>query len=344
MIDLYSQTQMQPSLIAGNEPYPLDLSIVLPIYNERETIRPLYERLCAVVDGQGWNAEFIFVDDGSTDDTLKVLLELHERDPRVIVVAQRRNFGVGQALNVGLHLARGAMIVTMDTDLQVVPEDITLLLDKLNKGYDLVCSWKRDRRDPLVKRLQSRLGNLYVGMLTGVKLHDINSLFKAFRPETIEHFYFHGEMYRYMALMAHFAGFRVDEVPVVHHPRQHGRSRFGAGRIVRGFIDALTIVFIYRYGRRPMHVFGVTGLMMLAIGFLINLTLSLEWLAGVRPIGDRPALILGVLLMLMGGQFFTLGLLAEMIISLVQRGDIAVKNIYRNTARIYRRAPLSDKA
>jgi glycosyltransferase involved in cell wall biosynthesis len=307
-------------------------SIVIPVYDEHESLERLHEKVATVMNelGRGW--EVIYVDDGSTDGSTQILRDLQGRDEHVVVVVQRRNYGKSAALSAGFALAEGEVVITLDADLQDEPAEIPNLLAKLDDGWDVVSGWKQNRQDPRSKTLPSRLANYATTMATGVKLRDMNSGFKAYRRACVKRIRLYGDFHRYIPVLAHFAGFRVTEVPVTHHARQFGHSKFGRGRLLRGGLDLLTVLFLSQFGRRPMHLFGGTGAVMMALGFLINLVLTVQWFQGIRPIGDRPALILGVLLLIMGLQLLTIGLLAELIVSLIQR----MEDPLSLTARIYR--------
>jgi glycosyltransferase involved in cell wall biosynthesis len=318
-----------------------EISVIIPVYNENESLPILYERLVMALNGVGKSWEIVFVDDGSTDGTSQTLIKLQEQDAHVIVVAQRRNFGKSLALSAGFEVARGEILITMDGDLQDEPAEIPILLAKLNEGYDVVTGWKKERQDPLSKRIPSRIANRTTAIMTGLNLNDMNSGFKIYRRDCIQRITLYGDLHRYVPVLAHYAGFRVTEVPVVHHKRQFGKSKYGVGRLIRGGLDLLTVLFLNQYSRRPLHLFGSTGAVLLLVGFMINLSLTLEWLAGARNLSDRPLLTLGVLLMLMGIQLLTMGLLAELLVSYIQRNEHPLNTV----ARIYRaEEPISESA
>lgn len=299
------------------------LSVVVPVFDEAQSLPQLYEELDRVLGILDQPAEIIFVDDGSRDGSDAVLRALFTRDPRVQVIELRRNFGKSAALQAGFAAARGERIVTLDADLQDVPAEIPRLLEALDHA-DLVSGWKRPRRDPWSKRLPSLVFNLVVRMLTGVPLHDVNSGLKAYRAEVLRELPLYGELHRYIPVLAYARGFRVTELPVEHRPRRYGRSKFGPGRFANGFFDLLTVLFLTQYTRRPLHLFGWFGLGSLGVGTLINAYLSVLWFLG-QPIGHRPLLTLGVLLMILGAQFFLTGLLAELITHSVPRRDYSVR-------------------
>ena len=288
------------------------VSVVVPVYNERESVRPLCDELLGVLRGLGRRAEVLFVDDGSTDGTSEALADLAAREPEVTVVRLRRNFGKAAALMAGFREARGDAIVTIDGDLQDDPAEIPRLLAELEAGADLVSGWKRDRKDPAGKRAASRVFNGVTARMSGVGLHDLNCGFKAYRAEVVESLALTGDQYRYIPVLAAAEGFRVSELPVNHRPRVHGRSKYGLERYLRGFLDLLTILFIGRFRQRPMHLFGGIGMLFIASGVVICAYLAVLRLAG-EAIGGRPLLLLGVLLIVVGVQLFTIGLVSEMI-------------------------------
>jgi glycosyltransferase involved in cell wall biosynthesis len=300
----------QPSAIG------VSVSVVVPLLNEADSLRPLYQEIADAIGEMAvlGSAEIIFVDDGSTDGSYNVLRELYEADDRIQVIQLRRNFGKSAALAAGFAAARGEFIVTLDADLQDVPAEIpSLLAPLLTDEADLVSGWKADRQDPISKTLPSAIFNRVVRIVSGVPLHDFNCGFKAYRREVVEEVPLYGEMHRYIPVLAHFRGFKVAEVRVPHRARKYGRSKFGPARFIRGFFDLLTVVFLTQYTRRPLHLFGLIGLITFGLGFVIDAYLAFLKLALGEPIGHRPLLTLGVLLMIVGSQFVVFGLLGEMI-------------------------------
>jgi glycosyltransferase involved in cell wall biosynthesis len=295
------------------EAMAIGVSVLVPVLDEAESVEELAERVAAVLSGLGERFEIVFVDDGSRDGTAERVRAAHRRDPRVKLVRLRRNFGKAAALTAGFEHSRGRLIITMDGDLQDEPDEIPRLLEALEKGeLDLVSGWKRERRDPAAKRLPSRLFNWVTRRLAGVQLHDFNSGFKIYRREVLEQIAVYGELHRYIPVLASRRGFVVGEVAVTHHPRRHGVSKYGWDRFYKGLLDLITVLFITRYTRRPLHLFGAFGLLFLAAGFGINLYLAILWMGGAT-LSNRPLLLLGVLLMLLGIQVLTTGLLGEMI-------------------------------
>jgi glycosyltransferase involved in cell wall biosynthesis len=278
------------------------LSVVVPVYNEERSVELLYDEIAAALDPLDHEWEAVFVDDGSSDGSFAALTRLHSRAANVRVVRLRRNFGKAAALAAGFAQASGDVIATLDADGQDDPAELPRLLAKLDEGYDLVSGWKIRRRDPLRRRIVSRVFNAVTGWISGVRLHDMNCGFKAYRAEVV----------RGLPVLAHERGYRVTELAVNHRPREHGRSRYGIERYLRGFFDLITVTFMGRYRHRPLHLFGGLGLALGGIGFLICVYLTILWFAG-NAIGHRPLLTLGVLLVVVGMQFLSLGLIGEMI-------------------------------
>jgi glycosyltransferase involved in cell wall biosynthesis len=305
------------------------ISVVVPLLNEEATLATLYDQLRAALDPTLDEWEVVFVDDGSTDDSYRELVRLHAANPNVRVVRLRRNFGKAAALRAGFDVARGDVIVTMDADLQDDPDEIPHLLEKLDEDYDVVSGWKCDRHDPFVRRVVSRIYNGVTAFASGVRLHDMNCGLKAYRAEVLQTVRLYGERHRFVPVLAHHAGFRVTEVPVNHRPRVNGRSRFGIERYLRAPFDLLTILFLGRYRHRPLHLFGGVGFGLGLAGIAILLYLTAIKLGGAG-IGGRPLLLLGILLVVVGIQLFSLGLVGEML-----TGHHEEKAAARDTARTY---------
>jgi glycosyltransferase involved in cell wall biosynthesis len=299
-----------------------DLSIVIPVLNEEANLKPLYSELRESLEALGRSYEIVFVDDGSTDGSAQVLAELHETGERVKVVEFRRNFGKTAALTAGFRLSQGQIVITMDADLQDDPAEIGVLLDKLEEGYDLVAAWRFERRDPLSKTLPSRIFNWTVASLTGVRLHDFNCGFKAYRRPVTEEVKLYGELHRFVPVLAFLKGFRIAEVKVVHRPRRAGQSKYGnIGRLGRGLLDFLTVIFLTTYLKRPLHLFGTAGIAIFLAGFVINTYMAYLRFFLDEAIGTRPLLLLGILAMLLGLQMISLGLLGEMLRNLTFRPE-----------------------
>jgi glycosyltransferase involved in cell wall biosynthesis len=288
------------------------ISVVVPVFNEEESVGPLVGELREALAGVGRPSEIIFVDDGSTDGTPAELERLAGAHDEVAVVTLRRNFGKAVALMAGFREARGEVVVTIDGDLQDDPSEIPTLLAELDAGADLVSGWKRDRKDPWSRRAASKVFNGVTAKVTGSTLHDLNCGFKAYRAEVVRSLALTGDQYRYIPVLAQNEGFRVTEVPVNHRQRKFGRSKYGLERYLRGFLDLMTITFIGRYRHRPMHLFGGLGTLLMALGVIICAYLAVIWLLG-EGIGGRPLLLLGVLLIVVGVQLFTIGLVSEML-------------------------------
>jgi glycosyltransferase involved in cell wall biosynthesis len=305
----------------------IEVSVVLPVLDEVESLGVLHRELTEVLTRLGRPYEILFIDDGSRDGSFERIEKLAIEDDRVRGVQLRRNFGKAAALAVGFREAQGDIIVTLDADLQDDPAEVPKLLNRLEDGFDLVSGWKQDRQDPRSKTWPSRLFNWVTGILTGVRLHDFNSGFKIYRREAVEEIRLYGELHRFIPALAAWRGFRVAEVPVNHRPRRFGRSKFGSARLWRGFLDLLTVLFLTRYTRRPLHLFGGVGLIAWTVGFVVNAYLTGIWLSGAQPIGTRPLLAFGVLSMLVGVQFFAVGLLSELLLSYQTRSadDVSIR-------------------
>ena len=290
------------------------ISVVIPVHNEERSVALLLDELGSALEPLGRPWEAVFVDDGSDDGTFSALTRLHAGADNVRVVRLRRNFGKAAALQAGFEAAQGDVVVTIDGDLQDDPTEIPRLLAKLDEGFDLVSGWKTKRRDPWSRRIPSKLFNVVTGRLSGLRLHDLNCGLKAYRAEALAGLRIYGELHRFIPVLAHYRGFRVAELPVNHRPREHGRSRYGMERYLRGFLDLLTVTFMGRYRHRPLHLFGGLGLVLGGAGSLVLVYMAVLKLGG-EAIGHRPLLTLGVLLVVVGMQFLSLGLLSELITS-----------------------------
>lgn len=297
------------------------LSIVIPAYNESESLPVLLQQIELTLKTHSYNAEVVFINDGSTDATMEVLeaLAASEQLFPIHVIHFKRNQGKAEALTAGFAAAAGNIVITMDADLQDDPAEIPKLLDALHTGaYDVISGWKFPRKDPFEKRAFSFIFNSVTAWLTGVKLHDMNCGFKAYRTEVAKELHLYGDLHRYIPILAHQAGYRVGEVKVKHHPRRFGVSKYGLKRIPKGFFDLLTVLFITKYLKRPLHVFGTIGAIVTSIGVLIGFYLAFVWLME-GGVGFRPLLMLSVLMIILGAQFFSIGLLGELIIGLMSR-------------------------
>ncbi len=299
----------------------VDISIVIPLYNEVECIQELYEQLVSALEPINRTFEVIFVDDGSTDGSFEKLKVIHKHDSRFKVIRLRRNFGKTSALEAGFNMAKGEWIVTMDADLQNDPADIPLLLAKAEEGYDVVSGWRRQRKDTLLTRkIPSRIANRLIAWVTGVYIHDYGCCLKIYHRDIIKNINLYGELHRFIPAVASGLGIKVSEVVVNHRPRKHGQSKFYSGfasnikRTLEVLLDLLTVRFLLSYSTRPLHVFGNLGLLASSIGFVIALYLTSLKLIWNQSIGGRPLLVLAVLLIIVGVQFITIGLLGELVV------------------------------
>jgi glycosyltransferase involved in cell wall biosynthesis len=289
------------------------LSLVIPVYNEADSLAPLVDEIDEALASYGTPYEIVFVDDGSTDRSFAVLQELAEARDDLCVVKLRRNFGKAAALSHGFAATRGDVIVTMDGDRQDDPAEIASLTAPLSQGYDLVSGWKQRRQDPLNKTLPSKLFNWTVRKASGVPLHDFNCGLKSYKRDVVETISVYGELHRYIPVVASQAGFRVTEVKVNHRRRTAGRSKYGWQRYMRGYLDLLTVMFLGRYQHRPQHLFGGFGTLLIVLGVLVELYLTVDKLVFANAIGQRPLLLLGALLIIVGVQLLSLGLIGELI-------------------------------
>lgn len=294
----------------------IELSIVIPLFNEEESVEPLYAQLKEVLEPLGRSYEVIVVDDGSTDRSFERLKGLHAQDKRLRVIRFRRNFGQTAAFAAGFEHARGRVVVTMDADLQNDPADIPRLLEKLEEGYDVVSGWRVERWKSawLTRRLPSVVANYLISKTTGVYLHDYGCSLKAYRSEVVKNINLYGELHRYIPAMASWMGVSVAEIPVRYRSRQFGRSKYGLSRTTKVILDLLTVRFLLSYSTRPIHIFGALGLAMSGVGGILGLYLSGVKLIQGKDIGDRPLLLLAVLLMVLGVQMITMGLLGELVV------------------------------
>ena len=294
------------------EPY---LSVIIPIYNEVENIEELLKRVFEVLKGMGVSFEVIAVDDGSSDGSTELLKGLKANFNELRVVIFRRNFGQSAAMTAGFDLSRGKIVVTMDGDLQNDPKDIPRLVKAIEDGYDVVTGWRKDRKDAFLSRLlPSRVANWIIGKATGVKLHDYGCSLKAYRQEVAKNLLLYGDLHRFIPVLAELQGARIKEVVVTHHPRTKGKSKYGIGRTYRVLLDLILMLFFQKFATRPLQFFGLTGGIMLFFGFFIEIYLTYVKLFLGKDIGNRPLLLLGILLFLSGLILFGIGLLAELII------------------------------
>lgn len=290
----------------------MKISVVIPCYNEQESLPELFEKLEAAMRELKCDYEFIFVDDGSTDRTVAVMRTLRDRSPKVGIISFRRNQGKAAALNVGFHAADGDYVVTIDADLQDDPAEIPALLRKIEGGADLVSGWKSNRQDPLSKTMPSRLFNRVTSLATGLKLHDFNCGLKMYRRDVTESIHVYGELHRFIPALAAWEGFRVDEVPVKHYKRKYGQSKYGARRFLNGFFDLMTTMFVTRRALNPLHFFGRIALLLFVVGLVPQIFFLIMWMAG-KGLHVRPIMLLGFVLVIVAIQVLSIGLLAELI-------------------------------
>ncbi len=293
----------------------LAISVVIPLLNEEESLpelAALLETELNVVSPNSW--EVLFVDDGSDDNSFEIIKQIRAKNNKFKCIRFRRNYGKSAALSVGFKQARGKIVITMDADLQDDPREIPHLIAKIKEGFDLVSGWKKKRHDPIGKTLPSKLFNRVTSITSGIKLHDFNCGLKAYRSEVTRTLQVYGEMHRYLPALAHWEGFSVTEIPVTHHARKFGKSKFGMARFFNGFLDLLTIVFTSRFLKRPLHFFGSLGILMTVAGLTIDIWLVLEKMLGMTDLSNRPLVNLGIALIIVGVQSISLGLIGEMIV------------------------------
>jgi len=310
----------------------MDLSVIIPLYNEEESIGELSEWIEKVCNANGLSYEIIFVDDGSIDNSWQVIEKLIAGNDAIRGIRFRRNYGKSAALNTGFQACRGAVVITMDADLQDSPDEIPQLVHMIrNEGYDLVSGWKKKRRDPPGKTIPSRFFNRTTRMLSGIKLHDFNCGLKAYSKKVVKNIEVYGEMHRYIPVIARWAGFhKIGEKVVEHYPRKYGRTKFGMERMIKGYLDLLSITFISRFGKRPMHIFGTLGTLLFFIGLIIGVYLaSAKIFFAAYKMTERPLFYFGLLSMILGTQFFVTGFLAEMI-----SRSSSDRNVYQVETRV----------
>lgn len=289
------------------------ISIIIPLLNEEESITPLTNEIRKAIKPLEIGYEVIFIDDGSTDKSLEVIKEVCRTDRRFKYISFQKNYGKSAALQVGFQNVTGDVVITMDSDLQDDPNEIPNLLSKLAEGSDLCSGWKKVRHDPFIKKYSSRFFNFVTKVFSGIKIHDFNCGLKAYRKEVIDNIKVYGELHRYIPVLAKWQGFSVSEIPVKHHPRRYGQTKFGISRFFKGFIDLITVVFLTRYIKRPMHFFGFLGAISFLFGLIVNGYLTYLWFSGI-PLSNRPMLFLGMLLIIVGVQFFSVGFLGEILV------------------------------
>jgi len=304
----------------------MKLSIVVPLYNEKDSLAILMTKIAETLVPLGHEYEVVFVDDGSTDGSFKALKELREKYGEIVRIYRFcRNYGKSAGLSVGIREAAGDVIVTMDADLQDDPAAIPEMLAKLDEGYDLVSGWKKKRYDPLSFKLPSKLWNSVTSVMSGVKLHDFNCGFKAYRADVAKSLDIYGDRHRYLPALAHWDGFRVTEIPVPHHPRRFGKSKYGFGKFFNGVMDMLTLLFLKRYLKSPLHFFGLLGLVLIVLGSGILLAFGIQW-AMTGGLHVRPLMLLSMGAIIMGIQFVSFGFLAEMITHMAPKDTYKIRD------------------
>lgn len=295
------------------------ISIIIPLFNERESLEILYKEIIKILDNLHEDWEIIFIDDGSTDDSLSILKKIAQHSKNIRIFSFRKNQGKAEALTLGFAKANGEYIITLDADLQDKPSEIQKLLSKTKEGWDLVCGWRKNRKDTLIKVLASRFFNFLAGFLWDLRLHDYNCGLKIYTKNVAKSLRLYGGLHRFIPLLAFQQGFTVCEIAVLHEKRRYGKSKFGFSKIWKDFPDMFTMLFLTRYSNRPFHFFGAIGGILILIGILILSYLSAIWFQG-QSIGRRPLLFLGMLLVLTGFQIFFTGFLADMIINIFHNG------------------------
>lgn len=296
----------------------VDISVVIPLYNEAESLVELFNRLVKTLSSISNNYELIFIDDGSNDDSFGVLERLHKDNPKVKIIQFRRNYGKAAAISIGFREARGEVVITMDADLQDIPEEIPNLIAKLNEGYDLITGWRVKRLDPFLKKFTSKVFNIIASLLTGLPIHDLNCGLKAYRKTVVKELKIYGELHRFLPLLAYCEGFRIGEQELRHDYRKHGKSKYNSTRFLKGFLDLLTVLFLNKYLGSPLHFFGLLGTFFLFAGIGINSYITYLRVLFGNIQARYPLLFLGILLMVVGIQFITTGLLGEMLADIHQ--------------------------
>ncbi len=317
------QPQQKPERPPQVHQHHVDISLVIPVLNEEQSLKELHSQIREAIAGTGKRYEIIFIDDGSTDGSYRVLRDLKKMDHRHIkIVRFRRNYGKSAALSVGFEKATGSIVVTMDSDLQDDPSEIPAMIRKMNEGFDLVSGWKKVRRDPLSKRIPSRFFNFVTGLLTGIRIHDFNCGLKVYKREVVKTVKLYGELHRYVPVLAHWEGFIIGETVVRHRARKFGKTKFGITRFWRGFLDLLTVLFTTRYFRKPLHLFGFWGLFSTIAGLTVVGYLTVLWFLGLTSLTNRPLFLGGIMMIIVGIQFISIGLLGEMISKTKQSEDL----------------------
>ena len=298
----------------------IEISVVIPVYNEEDNVWPLYDNLEPVLSKLGRNYEVILVDDGSKDGTYGKLRQLHEKNNHYKVIKFRRNFGQTPAMRAGFDFASGGIIITLDADLQNDPEDIPKILEKMDEGYDIVSGWRKNRKDNFLRRFPSTIANKIISVLFGVALHDYGCTLKAYRKDVLDNIELYGEMHRYIPAIASWMGIKVAEIPVNHRARKFGKAKYGISRTIRVILDIITIKFLLTYSKKPMQIFGLVGVFTSLAGFIITTYLIVERLFFNQPLSTRPLFILSIFMIFIGIQLITMGLLGEIMMRTYHEG------------------------
>ncbi|RKY56795.1 MAG: glycosyltransferase [Candidatus Neomarinimicrobiota bacterium] len=307
------------------------VSVVVPVFNESESLEELYGQITAVFEKEPYKLEVIFIDDGSNDGSIELEESIAESNKNVTVIQFQRNYGKAAALSEGFKCARGEFVATLDADLQDDPKEIPLMIKQLGSKFDLISGWKKKRRDPINKKLPSKIFNRVTSIMTGVKIHDFNCGLKVYRNEVVKSLNIYGGLHRYIPALASLAGYKVGEKEVLHRPREFGVSKYSSSRLYHGFWDLITILFLGKYTKRPLHLFGLPGIICFIAGLVISIYLTIGWLQGIW-IGNRPMFFLGILLLIVGLQFISIGLLAEMIAYGQKKGNYIIRKIVKSSS------------
>lgn len=310
-----------------------ELSIIIPLYNEQDNLSELYQQLIKVLDSVNLGWEIIFIDDGSTDQSIDILEKIYQQkqDYQVKIIQLIKNFGKAYALSAGFASSEGEILITLDADLQDDPIEIPRFLEKIDQGYDLVSGWRHERKDSLDKTMPSKIFNKVVSIFSGLKLHDFNCGLKAYRKKVLDNVTIYGGLYRFLPVFVHRQGFKVGEIKVKHHPRLHGKSKYGGNRLWQGLLDFLTVILLTNYFTRPIHFFGGLGLIAFIIGFIIDFYLLILRILTGSIQGHNPLLMLGTLLIIVGIQLISLGLIGEMMVNFFQqkKKDYIIKRTWK---------------